>query len=219
VRRKIPVVLSQEEVKKIIEQPNKRVPTGLRNKALLSFLWDSGARVSDVINLKPGNIRIGKREVVFLNGKGGVDRTAGFSDYTAELLEKYKAIRPAAKTFFCTLEGKPLNRFYLYSMIRRYAKRVGIDKKVGVHTIRHSFALDYYQRSGHDLIGLQKILGHENIRTTEIYCYINPEEVMNGLKNYYEKREGAEKTAEQTAIEKIAALSKELGSLKASLKK
>ncbi len=86
MRRKIPVTLSPEEVKKIIAQPNKRVPTGLRNKAILSFIWDSGARVSDVINLKPGNLSIGKREAVILNGKGGIDRKLSFSDYTADLL-------------------------------------------------------------------------------------------------------------------------------------
>lgn len=76
--RKISVTLTVKEVNKIIEQPNKRVPTGLRNKAILLFIWDTGARVSDIINLKPSNINISKREAVIINCKGGVDRNLSF---------------------------------------------------------------------------------------------------------------------------------------------
>jgi len=158
MRRKIPVTLTTDEVGKLIKQPNKNVPTGLRNKAILSFIWDSGARVSDVVNLKPGNINIGKKEVIIKGGKGGVDRNLSFSDYTGVLLKKYKEARPKGEYFFCTLQGNKLDRVYLYAMIRRYAKRIGITKKIGLHTLRHSFALKFYKDSGHDLIRLQKIL-------------------------------------------------------------
>ena len=137
MRRKIPITLTVEEINNLIKQPNKNVPTGLRNKAILSFIWDSGARVSDVMNLKTGNINIGKREVTVIGGKGDVDRNLSFSDYTGELLKKYKGARPKGEYFFCTLQGNKLDRVYLYSMIRRYAKRIGIDKKIGLHTLRH----------------------------------------------------------------------------------
>lgn len=95
MRRKIPVTLTIEEINSLIGQPNKNVPTGLRNKAILSFIiWDSGARVSDVINLRPGNINIVKREATVIYGKGGIDRHLSYSEYTAELLKKYKDQRP-----------------------------------------------------------------------------------------------------------------------------
>jgi len=189
MRRKIPVTLSAEEINKIIAQPNKRVPTGLRNKAILSFIWDSGARVSDITNLKPGNINIGKREVIIKDGKGGIDRNLSFSEYTAELLKKYKEARPKGDYFFCTLKGNKLDRVDLYNMVRRYAKRAGIDKKIGLHTLRHSFALKFYKDSGHDLIRLQKILGHKSLTTTQIYCYIDNSDVREGLEAYYNKRD------------------------------
>ena len=189
MRRKIPVLLSEEEINKIIAQPNKIYPTGLRNKAILSFIWDSGARVSDITNLKPGNINIGKREVLIKCGKGDVDRNLSFSDYTAELLKKYKEARPKGDYFFCTLKGKKLGRIYLYNMVRRYAKRAGIDKKIGLHTLRHSFALKFYKDSGHDLIRLQKILGHKSLNTTQIYCYMDSTDVKEGLEAYYGKRD------------------------------
>ena len=212
-RRKIPVTLTAEEIGKIIAQPNKRVPTGLRNKAILSFIWDSGARVSDVINLKPGNINISKREAIIKNGKYNVDRNLLFSDYTANLLEKYKKARPKGTYFFCTLEGNKLDRVYLYSMIRRYAKRAGINKKAGLHTLRHSFALKFYQDSGHDLIRLQKILGHRNINTTQIYCYMDNTDIKEGLEAYYSKRDSADKNIK----DRINTLEEQIKALKANI--
>jgi len=213
MRRKIPVTLTADEVNKLIKQPNKNVPTGLRNKAILSFIWDSGARVSDVIGLKPGNINIGKREVIIKSGKGGVDRNLSFSEYTAELLKKYKEARPKGEYFFCTLKGNKLDRVYLYSMIRRYAKRAGISKRIGLHTLRHSFALKFYKDSNHDLIRLQKILGHKNINTTEIYCYMDNTDIKEGLESYYNKRD----SKDQDINNRIKALEEEIRSLKADM--
>ena len=211
MRRKIPTTLTAEEVREIIDQPNKRVPTGLRNKAILSLVWDSGARVSDIINLRPGELNISKKEIIIKKGKGGVDRILSFSEYTQDLLKKYKADRPKGKHFFCTLKGNKLDRVYLYSMVRRYAKRVGIKKKVGMHTLRHSFALKFYQDSNHDLIRLQKILGHKDIRNTQIYCYIDPSEVKEGLNEFYNKRDGLKP---KTLEERIKDLEKKLIDLK-----
>ena len=209
-RRKIPVTLTIEEVNKLIKQPNKNVPTGLRNKAILSFIWDTGTRVSDVINLKPGNISISKREAIIKNGKYDVDRNLLFSDYTAELLKKYKEARPKGKYFFSTLKGGKLDRIYLYNMIRRYAKRAGINKKIGLHTLRHSFALKFYKDSNHDLIRLQKILGHRNINTTEIYCYMDNTDIKEGLEAYYNKRDSRDKNIK----DRINALEEQIKALK-----
>jgi len=213
MRRKIPVTLTAEEINLIIAQPNKRVPTGLRNKAILSFIWDSGARVSDIINLKPGNLNIGKKEVLIKCGKGGVDRNLSFSEYTGELLKKYKEDRPKGDYFFCTLKGKKLDRVYLYNMIRRYAKRAGITKKIGLHTLRHSFALKFYKDSDHDLIKLQKILGHKSLNTTQIYCYIDDSDVKEGLFSYYDKRDSKNRDIK----DRIKSLEEEIQNLKACI--
>ncbi|TET07092.1 MAG: hypothetical protein E3J83_05505 [Candidatus Atribacteria bacterium] len=210
MRRVIPVTLTVEEVKKLIDQPNKNVPTGLRNKAVLSFIWDSGARVSDIINLKPGNINISNREAIIKNGKYDVDRNLLFSEYTAELLKRYKEARPKGKYFFCTLKGGKLDRIYLYNMIRRYAKRAGINEKIGLHTLRHSFALKFYKDSNHDLIRLRKILGHRNINTTEIYCYMDNTDIKEGLEAYYNKRDSKDKNIK----DRINALEEQIKSLK-----
>ena len=187
---------------RLIAQPNKRVPTGLRNKAILSFIWDSGARVSDLVNLKPGNINITKREVLIQNGKGGIDRNLSFSESTGELLKQYKNDRPSGKYFFCTLKGKQLSRIYIFQMIQRYSKRIGLTR-VGCHSLRHSFSLKFYQESGHDLIRLQKILGHKSLNTTERYCYIDNSDVKKGLENFYIKRDGQKESGIKEKIKNL----------------
>lgn len=225
-RRKIPVTLSVDEIKRLIKVPNENVPTGLRNKAILYFIWDSGARVSDVINLKPGDLNIGKREATIKGGKGGVDRHIAFSDYTATLLKKYKEARPKGNYFFCTEYpsnnpkirkkriGNKLDRVYLYLMIGKYAKRAGIKKKIGLHTLRHSFALNFYKNSGHDLISLQKLLGHESLSTTEIYCYMDSTDIKKASDKYYEKRDSKDRGISK----RIRDLEKQIQDLKADIR-
>lgn len=112
-----------------------------------------------------------------------------FSEYTADLLKKYKEDRPKSDYFFCTLKGNKLDRVYLFNMIRRYTKRAGINKRVSLHTLRHSFALKFYKDSNHDLINLQKILGYKNINATQIYCYMDNTDIKEGLEAYYSKRD------------------------------
>jgi site-specific recombinase XerD len=214
MRRKIPNILTAEQITKLIAQPNKRVPTGLRNKAMLSFIFDNGARVSDIINLRPGDLNLTKREVIIKEGKGGIDRNLSFSEGTGELLKKYKNDRPKGEYFFCTIKGGKLNRIYIWQMIGRYARRIGIKKNIGCHTLRHSFAVKFYQDSNHDLIRLQKILGHRSLATTQIYCYIDPTDVKEGLEKYYNKRDGSK---ENNIKEKVKNLEEAIEKLKSEI--
>ncbi|GAI85062.1 unnamed protein product [marine sediment metagenome] len=147
-------------------------------------------------------------------GKYGVDRTVNFSDYTAELLKQYKKQRSKSDYLFCTLKGNKLSRKYLYNMARRYAKRVQINKLVGLHTLRHSFALKYYQDSNHDLFGLQKILGHSRVSSTQIYCYIDNTHVKKGLESFYSKRDKGNDSKDKNIEEKIKTLEEEIQNLK-----
>lgn len=216
-KRKIPVTLTGSEVRKIIDQPNKRTPTGLRNKAILSFVWDNGARTGDIINLRPNQVNLESKEAILKEGKYGVDRTVNFSSYTAELLKQYKKHRPKSDYLFCTLKGNKLSRKYLYNMARRYAKRTQINKPVGLHTLRHSFALKYYQDSNHDLFGLQKILGHSRISSTQIYCYIDNTHVKKGLESFYSKRDKGNDSKDKNIEEKIKTLEEEIQNIKTSI--
>ena len=200
MRRKIPITLNTGEITKILQIPNERTKTGLRNKAILHFAVDSGARVSDIVNLRPCDLNIGKGKAIVRGGKGDVDRTIFFDKYAATLLKKYKDQRPKGEYFFCSEYqannpelkkgkiGQKLNRFYLYTMINKYAKRAGIEKKIGMHTLRHSFALSFYQRT-HNLRALQELLGHVDLRTTELYLYMDSTDIKKASDEYYKKRD------------------------------
>ena len=196
VRRKLPVILDREEALKLIRQPNKRYVTGLRNKAIISLMLNCGLRVSEVTGLKPNDINITDGKLRVVNGKGQKDRDIPFiSESTLELLREWKKKKQKAiKHFFTTLVDRKNDRFsskkgqklsdrYIQFMIKRYARKSGINKDVTPHTLRHSFATDFYKRTK-DIEALRKILGHSDISTTQIYVTLANLDVENALKEY-----------------------------------
>ena len=196
VRRKLPIILDREEASKLIRQPNKRYVTGLRNKAIISIMLNCGLRVSEVTGLKPNDISLTNGKLRVVDGKGQKDRDIPFiSESTLDLLRLWKKIRPkGSQYFFTTLvdrendrfsskSGKKLSVRYIQFMIKRYATKAGINKDVTPHTLRHSFATDFYKRTK-DIEALRKILGHSDISTTQIYVTLANLDVENALKEY-----------------------------------
>ena len=198
-RKKLPVVLEPEEVEKLLSIPNKRYITGIRNKAILAIMANMGLRVSEVVNLKPGDLNLTKRNLRVVNGKGGVDRDITIPVNTAEVLKEWKKAKPKnSRYFFTTIKDKSQgNKFdsskgsklsvrYIQFMVKRYAKKAGIDKNITPHTLRHSFATGFI-RQGQNVMKLKKILGHSDISTTQIYVTLankDVEEAMNGFKEF-----------------------------------
>ena len=198
-RKKLPVVLEPEEAQSLLSIPNKRYITGIRNKAILALMLNLGLRVSEVVNLKPGDLNLTKRKLRIVNGKGGVDRDLIIPVYTSEILKEWKKAKPKnSKYFFTTIKDKKQgNRFdsskgsqlsvrYIQFMVKRYGKRTGINKDITPHTLRHTFATDFI-RQGQNVMKLKKILGHSDISTTQIYVTLankDIEEAMNGFKEF-----------------------------------
>jgi len=197
-RKKLPVVLEPEEAQKLLSIPNKRYITGIRNKAILALMLNMGLRVSEVVNLKPGDLNLTKRKLRVVNGKGGVDRDLIIPEYTAELLKEWKKARPkGSRYFFTTIKDKKEGPFssskgsqvsarYIQFIVKRYAKKAGIDKAITPHSLRHTFATDFI-RQGQNVMKLKKILGHSDISTTQIYVTLankDIEEAMNGFKEF-----------------------------------
>ena len=197
-RKKLPVVLEPEEVGKLLSIPNKRYITGIRNKAILALMANMGLRVSEVVNLKPGDLNLTKRKLRVVNGKGGVDRDLIIPEYTAEILKEWKKVKPKnSRYFFTTIKDKSGGQFasskgsqvsvrYIQFMVKRYAKKAGIDKDITPHTLRHTFATGFI-RQGQNVMRLKKILGHSDISTTQIYVTLankDIEEAMNGFKEF-----------------------------------
>ena len=183
-RKKLPITLEEEEQQRLISIPQKRYPTGLRNKAILKLMLNTGIRVSEATNLKPGQINLTKHKLRVVDGKNGVDRDLTIREETAELLKEWKKQRPGnSKYFFCTLKGNKLSERYLVAMVKRYGKKADIKKVISPHTLRHTFATRFYKKTK-DIETLRKILGHAFVSTTSIYvtlANIDVENAMNGL--------------------------------------
>ncbi len=186
-RKKLPEVLNSFEASKLLSIPNTRYPTGLRNLAIMTVILNMGLRVSEVSNLKPGNINLTEGKLRVVNGKGGVDRDLIIPNgYTSDILMKWKKIRPKGEYFFTTLKGGKVNTRYIHLFVKRYANKAGIDKNVSPHTLRNTFATEFYRQTK-DLETLRIVLGHSSIITTQIYVTLASVEVeaaMNGFRQF-----------------------------------
>jgi integrase/recombinase XerD len=136
-KSRLPVILEVEEAQKLLSQPNKRYPTGLRNKAIISLILHCGPRLSEVIIIKPGDVNLGTAKLRIKSGKGQKDRDLAIPDYLIALLESWRKIRPKSAYFFSTLSGNKLSPRYIQQMLKRYAQKAGIEKPVSPHLLRN----------------------------------------------------------------------------------
>jgi len=182
--RKIPVVLSLEEIKALKFAPNERCLSGLRDKAIITLVLNTGLRVDEVINLKPENIDIQNKIITLDHAKNDSFGNVVFnSDEAINLLKKWKSKRMLAPWLFCTITeqkkivvdgrytkpGNKLSRQYLTTMVKRYAKKAGIiSKRISFHTLRHTYATWLYIKT-HDIEVVRQQLRHKSINTTTIY--------------------------------------------------
>jgi len=101
-RKKLPTILEPEEAQKLLKQPNKRYPTGLRNKAIISLMLHCGLRLSEITNLRPGSINLTKGKLRVVSGKGNKDRDLAIPEYLIDLLNSWRKKRPEGTYFFST---------------------------------------------------------------------------------------------------------------------
>ena len=182
-RKKLPIILEPEEARNLLRQPNKRYPTGLRNKAMMSLMLHCGLRLSEVINLRPGNINLTKGKLRVESGKGNKDRDLAIPDYLIDLPDIWRKKRPQGDYFFSTLRGKKLSDRYVQNMVKRYSQKAGISKNISPHTLRHTYATQYYKQTK-DIETLRRILGYSDISTTTIYITLANIDVENGMKSF-----------------------------------
>lgn len=166
IEKRLPVVLSKMEVKKIIDCTNN-----LKHKTILSVIYSGGLRLSEVVNLKISDIDSERMLINIRGGKGKKDRITILADETLKLLRKYfKEYKPKA-WLFESRKRLQCSKNSVQTLFYRSIKKANIDKKASVHTLRHSFATHLLEQ-GEDLRFIQKLLGHKNLKTTEIYTHI-----------------------------------------------
>ncbi len=177
---KIPEVLSVNEINALIETIDLSQPEGQRNRAMLEVLYSCGLRVSELINLRYSDVYF-EEEFIKVEGKGSKQRLVPISPIALKEIKNYLFDRnriPVKKGFedflFLNRRGTAISRVMIFYIIKQQAELAGIKKNVSPHTFRHSFATHLLEGGAH-LIAIQKMLGHENIRTTEIYAHIDRE--------------------------------------------
>lgn len=186
--RKLPVVLNQHEMERLLDQSmenayskkGKTLPLHLRDKAILEFLYATGVRISELIGIKRKNLLL-EVGLVRVMGKGQKERVVPIGDKAIEAVEKYLSdLRPhlahqnSQDVLFLNRRGGPFSRMGVWKILRKYVNRVGIKKRVTPHTMRHSFATHLLE-GGADLRAVQEMLGHADISTTQIYTHLDRE--------------------------------------------
>ena len=164
----LPNILSVEELRKIINSI-----ANLKHRAIISTIYSCGLRLSETINLKIQDIDSSSMTVKIVNSKGKCDRMVMLSEKLLALLREYfKEYRPKVYLFEGQKNGKYSARS-IQKIFNKAVKKVGIKKKVTVHTLRHSFA-SHLLDNGTDIRFIQELLGHKHLSTTQIYTHINP---------------------------------------------
>ena len=175
--RKLPEVLTHDELKRLLEAPSTTTPHGLRDRAMLELFYSSGLRVSELCGILLQSINLDDGYVSVF-GKGSKERIAPIGSAAVTAVQDYLAGgRPhfvKAKTgseLFLSQQGKAISRKMVWVLIKQYAAKAGIKKPIKPHLLRHSFATHLLE-GGADLRAIQEMLGHSDISTTQIYTSV-----------------------------------------------
>ena len=185
---RIPEVLTETDQEALLAQPNLRYPTGARNKTMIQLMLDTGLRLSEACNLKWNDIDLNTGKLMVRQGKGAKDRSLWIGVEDLELLRTWRERQAKDVTgnpahVFTTLAGKAVSPRYVQKMVARLAAKVGIEKNVHPHTLRHTFATDLYRETSKIRL-VQKALGHSDLSTTMIYTHIVDDELEDALKSF-----------------------------------
>lgn len=189
--RKLPDVLSFEEIESIINAIDLSQPEGQRNKAILETMYSCGLRVSEVVNFRLSHF-YPDLGFVRVTGKGDKERLVPIgSDAIKHIniyLTQYRSRQPVSKgeedILFLNRRGRRLSRVMIFLIIKELTRKAGINKTVSPHTFRHSFATHLVE-GGAGLRAVQDMLGHESITTTEIYTHLDREYLRHTLLKFH----------------------------------
>ena len=187
----LPTTLTIEEIDEIISNIKLSSKTGLRNIAIIELLYSCGLRVSELINLKISDLFF-KESLIKVTGKGNKERFVPISmqsqvyinNYIEEIRSIHKIKKGFEDTLFLNERGTILSRVMIFIILKQLKNKSNINKKIGPHTLRHSFATHLIE-NGADLITIQKMMGHESITTTERYLHVNKKHLIDSMIKFH----------------------------------
>jgi integrase/recombinase XerD len=189
ILRKLPDVLTQNEILKILDECDLNTMKGKRDRAMIEVAYGSGLRVSELINIKLSDIDF-EESLIRIYGKGKKERIVPIGQFGISYTKIYtNDVRHNLKNFlnsdilFLNMNGNPITRMGFWKILKSYTLKAGIKKHVSPHTLRHSFATHLLE-GGADLRSVQEMLGHSSITTTEIYTHVDREYLKETLKLY-----------------------------------
>ena len=191
--KRLPFVMSNEEVDELLEAPDISKDNGMRDRAMLELMYATGLRVSELLSLRFRNVNM-QNGLITVYGKGNKQRSVPVSSFALEFLRKYidgprKRVKGSKDTdiIFLNRDGKALSRTYFFMQVKRYAEEKGIDSSVSPHTLRHCFATHLLE-NGASLRAVQDMLGHSNIATTQIYTEVSTKRIMSAYDLYASRK-------------------------------
>ena len=187
IEKKMPEILTTDEVNRLLDQPRGSAPKDLRDRAMLELLYATGIRVSELINLNVSDVNLQIGYIVCRDAKK--ERVVPFGAPAKRALADYlKNARDlmledqASDVLFTNCSGQPMSRQGFWKLVKYYARKAGITADITPHTLRHSFAAHLVE-NGADLRSVQEMLGHSDISTTQIYANMS----QNKLREVYVK--------------------------------
>ncbi|MEM1068150.1 MAG: tyrosine recombinase XerC [Planctomycetota bacterium] len=189
-QRKLPHVLSTEEIGRLLLAPPATESAGLRDRAILETMYSAGLRVSELVALRDGDLDP-QQQIVRVRGKGRKERISPLGSYAWKAIKRYtKQRKRDAKTeamgrqasVFVNRFGRILTTRSVGRMLEKHIAAVGLDSRTSPHTLRHSFATHLLDR-GADIRSVQELLGHKSLATTQIYTHVS----ATSLRQVYEK--------------------------------
>ncbi len=184
IGRSLPKSLTEDEVDGLLQAPNTDEPLGHRDRAMLELLYATGLRVSELINLKQSQVNF-NQGVLRIIGKGDRERLIPLGDESQRWLRDFIdgprmeiLLERQTDYLFPTRRGDRMTRQAFWHIIKRYAQKSGIDKKMSPHSLRHAFATHLLNR-GADLRVVQLLLGHSDLSTTQIYTHVARERLKD----------------------------------------
>ncbi|HWD41731.1 MAG TPA: tyrosine recombinase XerC [Fimbriimonas sp.] len=181
-RKRLPKALTRNQAGEMLDQEGE-TRTPLRDRAILELMYSAGLRVSEVVGLDTPNLNLSEQNALVL-GKGNKERIALFGDTCSSALKDYfsaERVQPIdSKAVFTNPKGGRLTTRSVQTLVKKWAKRVGLPPEVSPHTLRHTFATHLLD-GGADLKTVQQLLGHESLATTQVYTHVSIERLKDAV--------------------------------------